>query len=594
MQSPDESQLWCLGPSLWSLIAEHVPGSELPKIHTALGHSLVGMYTEVHSEAEMWHKMWQESQRGGNHGSSAMTSVPRQQAPPLADPPAVKELLRAEVKMLLQTLRERASRGGRDGEELLFRYKPETVNYALGHLDSCYSNCTNLGDTDYGNRPSSRCSVKSHAEDEVEAVRDKLNVTDIDQVVDRLKSVLMEESEVLNRLVKHFKKNIKQKCRTRCEFDKSEPTLAELRELRGAIQMDLELYPSSFAASPPASPPLPVKELKNRFRLSAGQKASDETLQGLNATSVLRPHPPPPLCRPKPRPPVGPSLTKTSAFVKPVHSSSLSRTLGQHRRTLASNKSSEIPFCSKITTSGNVSSHFTTDQIIVKSEYLCSLSPEQDSVGLHCRPPTSNASFQIKTQRDSPIHEAHLSSHRSINSPSREYDLLPQRERESSSVWRSENVNITPSTIPTTGKSKTLNGQKKTTCGGVSVLVTVQADNDRRRSTSESFHSSVMPETGSHPAKNGDRKSNSQIDINKNDHLGKDVTQQQSLSSHCLTDHFSNHSGSSSGQGQANCNSPKRPLPGTMSQPESIQEAKTEQDFINNFYQPVPPARVST
>ncbi|XP_023264731.1 coiled-coil domain-containing protein 24 [Seriola lalandi dorsalis] len=205
MQSPNESQLWCLGPSLWSLITEHVPGPELPKIRTALGHSLVGMYTEVHSEAEMWHKMWQESQRGGNHGSSAMTSLPRQQATPLADPPAVKELLRAEVKMLLQTLRERASRGGRDGEELLFRYKPETVNYALGHLDSCYSNCTNPGDTDYGNRPSSRCSVKSHAEDEVEAVRDKLNVTDIDQVVDRLKSVLIEESEGLNRLVKHFK-----------------------------------------------------------------------------------------------------------------------------------------------------------------------------------------------------------------------------------------------------------------------------------------------------------------------------------------------------------------------------------------------------
>lgn len=61
----------------------------------------------------MWHKMWQESRRGGNHGSRAAASLPRQQGPPLADPPAVKELLRAEVKMLLQTLRERASRGGR-------------------------------------------------------------------------------------------------------------------------------------------------------------------------------------------------------------------------------------------------------------------------------------------------------------------------------------------------------------------------------------------------------------------------------------------------------------------------------------------------
>lgn len=42
---------------------------------------------------------------------------------------------------------------------------------------------------------------------------------------------------------------------------------AELKELRGVIQKDLELYPSSFDASPPAPSPLPLKELRNRFRL---------------------------------------------------------------------------------------------------------------------------------------------------------------------------------------------------------------------------------------------------------------------------------------------------------------------------------------
>ncbi|XP_070774854.1 coiled-coil domain-containing protein 24 [Enoplosus armatus] len=265
MQSPDGNQLWCPSQSLWSLIAEHAPGSELPKIRTVLGDSLVDMYTEVHSEAEMWHKMWQESQQG-NNSSRAGTPLPRQQGSPLADPPAIKELVRAEVKMLLQTLRERASRGGRDGEELLFRYKPETVDYALSHLDSCYRNCTNREDTDNGSRPSSHCSVQSNAEDEIDAMRDKLNVTDIDQVVNRLKSVLLEECEALSRLVKLLKGNIKQKRQSRSEFDQSEPSLAELRELRGAIQMDLQLYPSSFAASPSASSLLSLRELNNTFR----------------------------------------------------------------------------------------------------------------------------------------------------------------------------------------------------------------------------------------------------------------------------------------------------------------------------------------
>uniref|UniRef100_UPI0037E867A7 coiled-coil domain-containing protein 24 n=1 Tax=Semicossyphus pulcher TaxID=241346 RepID=UPI0037E867A7 len=204
MQSPDGIQLWCPSQSLWSLITEHVPGSEMPKICAALGYSLVDMYKDVHAEVEMWYKMWQASQQG-SIGSRAGTPLSLQHGSPLADPPAVKELLRSEVKMLLQTLRERAGRGGRDGEALAFQYKPETVDYALGHLDSCQRRSIDPGDTDTGSRPSSHCSVRSSAEEEIESMRDKLNVTDIDQVVDRLKSVLMEECEELKRLVMHLK-----------------------------------------------------------------------------------------------------------------------------------------------------------------------------------------------------------------------------------------------------------------------------------------------------------------------------------------------------------------------------------------------------
>lgn len=50
MQSPDETQLCWPSQSLWSLIAEHVPGSELPKIRGALGNSLVDMYIDLYAE----------------------------------------------------------------------------------------------------------------------------------------------------------------------------------------------------------------------------------------------------------------------------------------------------------------------------------------------------------------------------------------------------------------------------------------------------------------------------------------------------------------------------------------------------------------
>ncbi|XP_058478552.1 coiled-coil domain-containing protein 24 isoform X1 [Solea solea] len=610
MQPPDESQLWCHspGPSLWKLIAEYVPESELSKIYTALGHVVVDMYTEVHSEAVMWHKMWQESQRGGQNSSRTGTPLSS-----LTDPPAIKELVRAEVKMLLQTLRERASRGGRDGEELLLRYKPETVSYALGHLDSSNSDCISRGDTDNGSRPSSSCSVRSCAEDEIEAVRDKLNITDIDQVVDHLKSILVEECEMLNSLVRFFKRNIKQRCRSQSECEISEPSLAELRDLRGVIQDELELYPSSLAASPHS---LPVKELKTKFRLSAGQKASDETLQSLHSSLVLRPHPPSPLCLPKPRPPVGPRLTKTSASSKPVLPPSLSRTYSQHRGTVLSSKMSRTPICSKLTTLGQVNSHspLISDQIMVKSKHHCGLSPERDSTDLHHRPWTSSPRFQTQPQRNLPFLSGDdPSSHHSIiHSLSSECDPSAQRERQSFSVSNSRNNSIPTSLIPalchmsgfrnssidhsgsTTGESEMLNGQRKST----GIVSSLQEDNDRAKTISERSHSFVMSEPGS-PS---DRESKSHIDGNKSSHFRKDLIQQQSLRSCCLTDLSSHHSDSGYEQEQTKCSQsvpvqlsgkyvtiPKRQVKG---KPTRVHEAQTES--INMFYQPVPPSRVST
>lgn len=107
----------------------------------------------------------------------------------------------------------------RDGAELLLKYKPETVNYVLSHRNNFNSNGVNSENAADGSRwvrratlllinwlvslerkknliyfniffplrPSSHCSFRSCAEEEIEAVRDKINVSDIDQVVDRLK-----------------------------------------------------------------------------------------------------------------------------------------------------------------------------------------------------------------------------------------------------------------------------------------------------------------------------------------------------------------------------------------------------------------------
>nr|XP_061786211.1 coiled-coil domain-containing protein 24-like [Nerophis lumbriciformis] len=302
MQSTSGNLIGCPGPSLWSLIVEHVPRSEMPKIYATLGRSLVDTYTELHDEAVMWHKIWQDSQQGGPLGDRPRGPLASSRSP-LADPPVIKELVRAEVKMLLENLQEKFFREGRHDKEFLNRYNAKTVNYALGRLDISVEPRDKL-------RPSSCCSVQS--QEEIEAVKDKLNISDINKVVEHIKSILIEECAALKPQVQHIQEMIKKQCRSQTEAKDTEPTLADLKELRGAIQKDFELYPS-----PPST--VSDKALRATFR----QKIGDKKSLALTATSLLRPHPP--------SAPPGLTHLNFCGSVRPINTlEALSRTSRQH------------------------------------------------------------------------------------------------------------------------------------------------------------------------------------------------------------------------------------------------------------------------
>lgn len=55
LQSFDKMQPCWPSQSLWSLIAEQVPASELPKIRGALGNQLVDMYIDFYTEVRALH-----------------------------------------------------------------------------------------------------------------------------------------------------------------------------------------------------------------------------------------------------------------------------------------------------------------------------------------------------------------------------------------------------------------------------------------------------------------------------------------------------------------------------------------------------------
>lgn len=323
--------------------------------------------------------------------------------------------------------------------------------------------------------------------------------------------------------------------------------------------------------------------------------ASDESLQGLMAASVLRPHPSSPLCHTNPRPPAGPRLTKMSTSVRPFQTFSPSMTHGQQRSMSAIRKPSKTSICNKITSSEQANSHITTDQITVRSKHH-----HQDSAGLHCRNPTSSSGFLIKTQRDSLFDKAHVTSNHSFQ---KECDLSPNSER-TGSVWRQRNMNIIASHEPTlidadsysssgadhslstTGKLNTQTGQQKGTHGSC----LVQTDKDRIKITPEGFYSLVLSETGNPPSQNYSRKTNGC-------HLVKDVNQHQSL-----TDCASHPSERSGELRQITCTQPvsihissfpKRPL-GGITKPQSVQETQTGLENISKIHQLVPPAKVLT
>ncbi|XP_036409780.1 coiled-coil domain-containing protein 24 [Megalops cyprinoides] len=234
-----------LTPSAWCLVKEHVPTSELPEIREVLGGALVDLCTETYSEVEMWVQIWREvcCKRGG---------TPKPPRATLADPPVVKELLKAEIRLLLLTVRERAAREGRDSNAALFQYSPVVVSYAMhsGESDGTQggSSQTN-GQEDYSRpqsaqsqqevRASSRLSSGSSCEDDIKAVKHKLNVTHIDEVVAHLKSVLTEDCEAMKREIQFLQECVERKSRNHGEDPVQEPTVLELKEERKLIQMDL-------------------------------------------------------------------------------------------------------------------------------------------------------------------------------------------------------------------------------------------------------------------------------------------------------------------------------------------------------------------
>ncbi|XP_041133428.1 coiled-coil domain-containing protein 24 [Polyodon spathula] len=236
--------------SLWKLVEEYVPLAELPEIKSILGETLVDLSLEMHKEVETWLGISRDMQ--SKSFSQSQTQISR---PVLADPPAIKEMLKQEIHLLLLNIREKAGKEGRDENKVLMNYNPHVVSFVmgsskpasrLGRAGSGRSSCDSRPQTTNSKReerPFSSLSTSSSVEDNIDAIKEKLNVVQIDEVVTHLKFILQEECNTLENDVQFLQECVEGEHQYRAEVTETrrEPSMSELKEERKIIEQDLQL-----------------------------------------------------------------------------------------------------------------------------------------------------------------------------------------------------------------------------------------------------------------------------------------------------------------------------------------------------------------
>ncbi|XP_055258019.1 coiled-coil domain-containing protein 24 isoform X6 [Moschus berezovskii] len=251
--------------SLWELVEEHVPLPERPEVKRILGETTVDLSLELRAEvgrkklpclpslpsavAEvpqlslqvvMLRSLLQEArsiQAPGSRPTSDLSSL-------LAPPPLVRDLVRRELRQLLQGLRRKAICEGRDQTQAWMQYNPRVLLFALEEPRR---------DLPEQEMFQMRAGEPSSCHWDLSVIKDQLNMSHIDQVAGHLRALLEEECRALEREIPILQRCLEDEY-TRAPRPSEaslEPTLAELKEQKAAMQQELQspLRPSCVSPS---------------------------------------------------------------------------------------------------------------------------------------------------------------------------------------------------------------------------------------------------------------------------------------------------------------------------------------------------------
>ncbi|KAJ7332830.1 hypothetical protein JRQ81_015010 [Phrynocephalus forsythii] len=221
-------------PSLWKMIEEQLAPSEKLEVKAVLGGDVVERTLELHAEVQILLEFCQELQSG--HLRLEQSPEPAAETLVLlAAPPNLKELVRQEIRLLLIGLQQKAVQEGREQDDVIAKYSPHVVTFALK---------MNAGN---GSPSSGRSTLVrpefSSISNDLELFCNKLNIAQIGDVSCRLRTLLEDECCALERYISYLQCQLEEAHQHAKELVQTthEPTMAELQEEKRAMERDLQV-----------------------------------------------------------------------------------------------------------------------------------------------------------------------------------------------------------------------------------------------------------------------------------------------------------------------------------------------------------------
>ncbi|XP_072505283.1 coiled-coil domain-containing protein 24 isoform X5 [Notamacropus eugenii] len=183
-------------PSLWGLVEEHVQPPERAEVKRILGEAAVDLSLELRTEVEILKALLEEERKVVHALGHAPRPTPFSL---LAPAPPMRDLVRRELRQLLCGLQHKAALEGSQ---------------------------------------------------DLSAIKDCLNVANIDQVIQHLRTLLKEECHALEREIKALQLCLEDVHAAESSLMMVEPTLAELKEQRKAMTQDLLGPPTRLSPCP--------------------------------------------------------------------------------------------------------------------------------------------------------------------------------------------------------------------------------------------------------------------------------------------------------------------------------------------------------